>query len=278
MMKRTGFALLALAFTILACNSVSKENRKESSADIPGQWIIIRPEHVIYTRNAYEAYTSLTRDSLLNAFGLKVLELKSNGEFIEGDSILASPAKWMVKNDREFLIDGGGDGFRRFRGGFDGIHNDTMLISENLSLPRDTVKIVWHLIKLDSSAKPLFDKAANWWRKKPTASEDTAALAKRVKAMLGYYAVYFTEVSKTASYFSQLRVPLPFRYYQHAVGLKPFKEDLPFNAFFYDNEDAEKAHTLLSNAIRKGEDEKLKAGKDFVIEYAAFFKKFAAAL
>lgn len=269
---------LLFASVLFSCGAKTKTKTSGDRSAISGQWIIIRPEHVIYTQHAYEAYTSLTRDSLLNAFGLKVLEFGGNGEFFEGDSILSPPAKWMVKDNGEFLIDGGGEGFRRFRGGFDGIRNDTMLISENLALPGDTVKIIWHLVRLDASAKPLFDKAANWWRNKPTASEDTAALAKRVKAMLEYYAVYFSEVSKTASYFSQLRVPLPFRYYQHAVGLKPFKEDLPFNAFFYNNEDAEKAHTLLSNAIRKGEDEKLKAGKDFVIEYAAFFKKFAAAL
>ncbi|PZR20410.1 MAG: hypothetical protein DI535_29965 [Citrobacter freundii] len=277
-MKRTFPVLLSLGFIILSCNSGSNDRSKDPKATITGQWIIIKPEHIIYTKNAYEAYTSLTRDSLLNAFGLKVLEFGSNGEFFEGDSILAPPAKWMVKDNREFLIDGGGEGFRHFRGGFDGIRNDTMLISENLALPGDTVKIIWYLIKLDTTATPLFDKAANWWRKKPTASEDDAALSKRVKAMLEYYAVYFGEVSKKASYFSQLRVPLPFRYYQHAVGLKPFKEDLPFNAFFYNNDDAEKAHALLSTAIKKGADNKLKPGKDFVIEYASFFKKFAAAL
>jgi len=272
-------ALLFFAGTMISCNAKKQKATSGDKTAIPGQWLILYPEHILYTQKAQEAYTRATQDSLTNLFGLKMIGLRDNGEFREGDSILKSPGTWMVKENGAFLIDGGGQGFGKFRGAFDGIRNDTMLIAENMALAGDTVKVIWHLKRLDDkSAGYFFNLPANWWRQRPDSTENEFALAKRVKAMLEYYGLYFSIVSKESSYFLPLRVPLPFKYYQHAMTLRPFTDSLPFNTFFYNNNDARKAHLILGDAMKKLEKHRFPSGKDFVIEYATFIQMIDTAI
>lgn len=276
-MKSISIGLLVISFVLFSCKS--KKQEKDAKAEIPGQWLILYPKHILYTQEAREAYTKAVQDSLVSLYGLKLVGLRSNGEFREGDSILTAPGRWMVKDNGEILIDGGGEGFRDFRGAFDGVRNDTMLISQHLPLPGDTVKVIWYLKRLnDKDAKFFFNLSANWWRLKPDSSESDAVLAKRVKAMLEYYAVYFRIVSNESAYFSQSRVPLPFRYYQHAMDLRPFSDDLAFNAFFYNIDDAKKAYTMLGDGMKKLQKAPFPRGKDFVIEYATYMQMVDTAM
>lgn len=271
--------MLAFASTLFSCQSDSSKE-KDPKSQIPGQWMILYPDHhQIRTESEREVYNREVQDSLISLFGLKTIAFHSNGEFREGDSILKPPAKWMVKEQGDFLIDGGGEGFRKFRGQFEGIRNDTMTISENIPVKGESVHIVWYFKRLDDkTAKYFFSLPGNWWREKPAAPENDAALTKRVKAMLDYYAVYYSTVSKESAYFLQNRVPLPFNYYQHSMMLKPFKEDGLFSRFFYNNDDARKAYGILEMAMAKVEGRSFPSGKDFVVEYAMFMERLAEEL
>ena len=100
-------------------------------------------------------------------------------------------------------------------------------------------------------------------------------LRKRVKAMLRYYSLYYAIVSKESTYFSQSRVFLPFQYYQHSMGLRPFNEKSNFSSFFYTTQQAEQAHAILAGAMKKIRHKSFPSGEDFVIEYAMFMDKLA---
>ena len=120
----------------------------------------------------------------------------------------------------------------------------------------------------------LFSDEKNWWRKK-SGTETDAQLRKRVKAMLEYYSLYYAMVSRESSYFSQARVFLPFRYYQHSIGLRSFNDRSNFSSFFSTTGQAGQAYGILSGAMNKIRHKSFPSGKDFVIEYAMFMDKLA---
>jgi hypothetical protein len=93
--------------------------------------------------------------------------------------------------------------------------------------------------------------------------------------MLHYYSLYYEMVSKESAYFSQSRVFLPFKYYQHSMGLRAFNDKSNFSHFFYTTQQAEQAHAILSGAMDKIRNKSFPSGKDFVIEYAMFMNKLA---
>ena len=91
--------------------------------------------------------------------------------------------------------------------------------------------------------------------------------------MLLYYSLYYEIVSKESAYFSQSRVFLPFKYYQHSMGLRAFSDKSNFSYFFYTTRQAEQAHNILSGAMYKLQNKTFPSGKDFVIEYAMFMEQ-----
>ena len=93
--------------------------------------------------------------------------------------------------------------------------------------------------------------------------------------MLLYYSQYYKVVSAEASYFIGDRVLLPFRFYQNAVGLKPFDPLGKFAGFYYDEEDARKAYGFLDRSMDIINKEGYPSGKDFVVEYAMVMESLA---
>ena len=118
----------------------------------------------------------------------------------------------------------------------------------------------------------LFSSEANHWRKKPTAPEPESAIRKRLVSLLKYYSDYFKLVSKESSYFLVSRVPLPFRYYQHAIGLRDMQP--AFVNLFYNEDDAKKAYTILEQTINALTG-KFDWNENFVVEYGLSLKKMA---
>lgn len=269
--------LLVLACLMASCKTKPKEE-PSTSGDIPGYWLVLYPDHNIRTSGEREAYKK-AQDSIAGLMGLRLLHFSPNGGFIQADSSFAKPGRWMTGADKRFLVNEGGKGFGEFKGTFVEIKNDTMRIAEELALQQEKIGVVWHLKRIDeTNTKLLFGEQVNWWRKKPAAKEDEAAVKKRLKAVLDYSAAYFTLVSKESAYFIQTSVPLPFKYYQHAIGLKDLKTDSGFYRLFYDEANAVTAYNLLSKAMKELENTRFPSGKDFIIEYARYMKQVSNAI
>lgn len=274
-MLKSTLLLLLVVCLISSCKTPPKEEPVPSTGDIPGHWLILYPKHVLKTTEQREVYAS-AQDSLVSLFGLKLIGFGTNGDFLQVDSSFSTPGKWMVKENNQVMVKQGGKGFEGFKGEFLEIRNDTLRIAEQLKLEDETIQVVWYLKRLDDkSVKTFFGEQQNWWRKKPAAVEDEAALKKRLKAILEYYSVYFRLVSKESAYFSQTKVPLPFKYYQHAMGIRKLSSDMSFCQLFYDEANAQQAHTILSKTMKDIEHERFPSGRDFVIEYAHYMKKLA---
>lgn len=171
------------------------------------------------------------------------------------------------------FIRNGGKGLDFFQGILAGIRRDTMQIVENIFLKGQNIKLTWYLKRIaDKKRSLLFRQEENWWRKKESSGTDIE-LRKKIKAMLSYYSLYYEMVSKESAYFSQSKVFLPFTYYQHATGLKPFNKKSNFSQLFYNTQQAKQAYTFLSGAMDKLKGEPFPPGENFVIEYSKFINR-----
>jgi hypothetical protein len=266
------FLLLALVFYCLSGTSCS--TKKTPAEAIIGNWLILYPDHHLRTKTERDVYGKY-QDSIINLYGLKLISIKENGEFTEVDSLFRSPGKWIFSNDKKMQIREGGRGFNPFTTAFKSIENDTLRLQQSLSLDKEKIEVVWHLKKVDEDtiAIKLFSPEANQWRVKPTSPESDAALRKRLVLLLNYYSDYLKLVSQEAEYFLIPRVHLPFRYYQHAIGLQE-KMTPGFVNLFYNEEEAKKGVAILQNTLNQLSNE-FEWGDNFVLEYAEFFKRMA---
>ncbi|HYO22556.1 MAG TPA: hypothetical protein VER36_09125 [Flavisolibacter sp.] len=262
--------ILLLCSFFLSCGS-----QKQDGPDaLTGNWLILYPDHRLKTYSEREVYGKY-QDSLLSLYGLKLIALESNGHFREVDSVGAGAGKWIYGNDSLLKIQEGGKGFNPFNARFTSLENDTLQVTQYLPLEGERIKVVWHLKKIDeaNSAASLFSTTANDWRRKPSAPETPAAMRKRLASMLDYYGEYFLLVSKEAIYFSPARVPLPFHYYQHAMGMKQ-QMNADFKRLFFNEQDAQQAFILLEQAMT-ARTIAFPRGDNFVTEYGQFLKKLA---
>lgn len=245
------------------------------SEAIKGDWLILYPDHELKTAEQRKIYGE-AQDSIVSLFGLKTISFNDKAAFLQTDSIFRPAGKWHLNPENNHLfIRGGGKGFDFFQGNLISIKRDTMQIVENISLGGQTIKLTWFLKRItDKKNSLLFNSRENWWRKKIAGETDTQ-LKKKIKAMLAYYSVYYEMVSKESAYFSQSKVFLPFSYYQHAIGLKPFNAKSNFSQLFYNTQQAEQAYAILSGAMDKLKRESFPTGENFVIEYATYINQLA---
>jgi hypothetical protein len=260
--------LLLITVFLFSCSN-DKEMMTES---LTGDWLILYPDHHLRTKTERDVYARY-QDSVVNLYGLKLIRIKANGEFIEGDSVFKAPGKWALANDKELQLREGGKGFNSFNTTIEGFDNDTLRLQQSLSLEKEKIKVVWHLKKVaeDSLAQRLLSARANDWRKKATGPESESAIRKRLVSLLNYYSDYLKLVSKESSYFLVPRVHLPFRYFQHSIGMK---EEMPagFTNLFYNEEDARKAYEILAATVNQLSNE-FQWAENFVVEYGLFFKR-----
>ncbi|HUC81343.1 MAG TPA: hypothetical protein VMR70_10530 [Flavisolibacter sp.] len=268
-MKTTFYFALLVLFIFYACSSV-----KEKSADaLTGNWLILYPEHRLTSYRQREVY-GRHQDSLISLYGLKLIKLQSDGQFVEIDSLNPRGAKWNLQ-DRVFKVQEGGKGFNPFTTRFTDLENDTLKLTQFLRLEGEKIKVIWHLKKIDDEAKEavLFSEEANSWRKVPAAPETPDAMRKRLAAMLDYYGNYYALVSRESIYFSPARVPLPFQYYQHAMGLQTAMPP-SFARLFYNADDARKGYLLLERTLGALSNQ-FERGDNFVAEYGLFLKRMS---
>lgn len=264
------FFCFLIFFSCLSC----KSSQKNLEASLYGNWIILYPDHQLRTATEREVYGKF-QDSIVALYGLKLITLDENGGFREVDSLLKPTAKWIFTNDSLLKIREGGRGFNPFNTSFKNLKDQTLQLTQFLLLEDEKIKLVWHLKKIeeDNEAAYLFRDSSNQWRNKPASPENEKSIRKRLSTMLNFYGDYFKLVSKEAIYFSPARVPLPFRYYQHAIGMAP-KMTPAFQAIFYNQADALHAYSMLEQTI--GElGSTFPREENFVAEYGLFLKLMA---
>lgn len=266
-MKIVYFFLFILLISLSACS----EEKQSTSDSLVGHWLVLYPDHELTTRSQRDVYKKY-QDSVVNLFGLKLLQFEENGGLVEIDSLFQRKGKWTL-NEENFRIQEGGKGFNPFVARFENFENDTLRLRQILPLDNEKIKVVWHLKKLDgdTAALKLVTEEANQWRMKPAAPETEEAIRKRLISMLSYYSDYLKLVSKESSYFLVPRIPLPFRYYQHRLAVK----DTIYPGFrnvFYNEDDAKKAHQLLASTVTQLQGQ-FEWDENFVLEYAKFFRR-----
>lgn len=247
--------------------------------EIKGNWLILYPQHILKTDQQRKKYGK-AQDSIVNIMGLKLVSFKSNGEFVQADSLFGGHGKWIINDTGSLKITSAGKGFENFAGTLTGIKNDTILIEELVSLEKEPIKLVWHLKKIFTGGDEgsLFKNEMNQWRKKSTRTETEAEIKNRVVSMLKYYSLYFKVISLESVYFSPARVLLPFLYYQHGVGLKQFNPLDHFTICFFNTANAKKGYEILKDGFEKTKDQDFPSGENYVIEYSKYFDLLAKAI
>ncbi len=267
-------AICALFYWLLAlifCTCKTNPSSSTQSFTIVGNWLIISPEHRLKNDFQKTAYSRM-QDSIVGLKGLKLVRFHSNNEFQQVDSSFGIAGSWKLVNN-QIIIKRGGKGFESMKADILGFVNDTVRMVETLLLPGDSIQLVWYLKKIPevSAANSLFSYQENQWRIKPKSRGTSEAIRKKTAAILHFYAAYFELISIEAMYFSPKRVLLPFRYYQHGIGLKPLPDSAPFIDLFYDQNDAQKAYDMLSAAIKK--EPTFPRGENYVVEYARYLRQ-----
>lgn len=251
-----------------------KEEKGVSNSKLEGGWLVLYPDHKALTRDQEKSYATV-QDSVVGLMGLKVVRFDEEGRFWQVDSLYRNPGDWALQTGNVVHISQAGKGLNVFYGKEAVIEQDVLKMSEKIDAGEEQVSIVWHLKKIsDKKFKPLFTNEGNVWRKPAEREEDKTAIAQRLLAMLSYYALYYEIVSEASSFFVGQRVHLPFKYYQHGVGMLPFSEDAAFASYFYTVAQAQFAYNLLSDGMSElSSYGKYPSGKNYVIEYSLFMTK-----
>lgn len=259
-------------FLLAACFFLSCSNKEDIKTSLAGHWLILYPDHHLRTKTERDVYAKY-QDSVVNLYGLKLIDFDAEGHFTEVDSLFKTKGKWILSNENELQLQEAGKGFNPFTTTVDGLENDTLRLTQLLPLEKEKIKVTWYLKKVeeDTLTKKLVAEETNQWRKKPARAETEAEIRKRLKSVLMYYSNYLKLVSQESSYFLIPRLHLPFRYFQHAIGMK---EQMPagFVNLFYNESDALKAYEILSQTVQKLSGQ-FEWAENFVVEYSLFFKK-----
>lgn len=257
---------------LLSC----KEDTKISDDKLEGGWLVLYPNHKQLDSDERKSYATV-QDSVVGLLGLKVLRFDEAGKFYQADSLYKNDGEgeWKLLPEAVVHIANAGKGLNVFYGKDAVINKDTLKMAEKIDAGEQQVSIVWNLKKItDKKFDPLFTDEGNNWRKKANAGEDKTAITKRVLAMLHYYSLYYELVSKESAFFVSQRVHLPFKYYQHGVGMVPFNNESSFSSYFYNEEQALEAYEIISTGMSQfSKYGKYPSGKNYVIEYSMFMSK-----
>jgi len=213
------------------------------------------------------------QDSIVQLKGLKLLKFEKDGSFLQMDSI-TRPGRWKILAGRDTLlvVTSGGKGFSPFEVSL--IENDdsVVILSEMVKYEGRVLRLDWNLKRIvNDDTMALFGKESNRWRLRSLKPESEKELKIRLAAMLKYYSDYYNLVAREASYFISSRVEIPFKYYQHAIELRPLTVESSFHRFFFDSTQAIQAFDYIKKGMRQiGTN--LTRGENFVTEYADYLK------
>ncbi len=265
------FFLLFVGF--FSCQQ--KRTEKELRAhDIEGNWLIVYPDHDDNNSVQKKVYGEI-QDSVVSLMGLKLVRFDKNGSFRQMDS-LGQSGQWKITDDLLLRVENGGEGYSPFTAEFFQYKNDIMELVERIRYKGESIQLKWKLKKLKGNeSSQLFGDKPNAWRKRPVTAETDEQIKESLADMLDYYSRYYFLVDRESSYFIPSRVMLPFRFYQHAIGLRPLAAKSNFTKLFYDSTQAAKAHLSLDIAMGKLRGRFPSDGESFIHEYASYMKLMA---
>ncbi len=195
-----------------------------------------------------DVYAKL-EDSLVTLKGVKLVSFLESGVFIQWDSTLLK-GKWGTVNENEVVVSRAGKGFENFKAVYSGMEDDMLKLTEFISVNGEKLKLVWHLKKITSGKTAgLFDPEKNKWRTVPGKDETEEEMKQRLSQMLSYYSIYFKLISDESSYFMPVRIMLPVKFYQHAIGMKEYDTAHRFTSLFHSAPQAKKGFDLLKKAV-----------------------------
>lgn len=269
--------LLLILILFTACKQ--QEGKKKLHQVVEGNWFVVYPDDNLLTEKQNKIYAEI-QDSVTDLKCLKLISFKEGGVFTQLDSV-SNKGKWGTKDNEYVIINDGGNGFEDFKAQFSSYsEEDSILkITETVRAKGENLRFIWNLKRLESGEKAkLFDDKMNSWRNKPSAPETDEQIRKRLSQMLLFYSGYFQLISEEASYFMPMRVHMPLKFYQHAIGAKDFKPDSRFVTFFYSEEQARMAYELLKAAIKNSDFDDVEGGNSYTREYSLMLKIMAKTL
>ncbi len=242
------YILFFFTLVSLCCNEAAE--KKGLHSKMVGNWFVLFHEETVMSEKQEKLYAAV-EDSLELLKNLKLVSFSEKGAFKQLDSFVTE-GRWGTKDEQVVYVNDGGKGFENFRTEFERYGDEVLELSENINVQGEKIKLTWHLLKIEEGPElELFETAKNKWRSVPTKEETDPELKERLAQMLQFYAAYFKLIAERSSYFIPARVPLPLRFYQHAIGIKPFDKESNFVKLFYSPAQAERAFYLIKDAINK---------------------------
>jgi hypothetical protein len=267
------YLLFFIVFIQFSCVSKKEISLQQT---VSRNWFILYPKDELTNSKQEKIYATI-QDSLTALKCLKLISFSEQGVFNQLDSIKIK-GKWGTKDEMYVRVTDGGRGFDDFRTTFDGFEDGILKLREIVNSGGEKLKFVWHLMKIDKGDPvKLFDPEFNKWRIKPTKPESDEEINNRLVQMLDFYSIYFKLIADNSSYFIPGRIILPFKFYQHGIGMKFFDEQSVFASLFYSKEQAKTAHMLLDITIGDVEFDKQNL-KSYTEEYSLMLKKIGEEL
>jgi hypothetical protein len=263
--------LLYITLICAGCKSGSNDLHTK----LTGNWFIVYPEEELKSKQQEKIYAG-AQDSLVTLKGVKLITLEKNGAFIQWDSTQFT-GKWGTVDEKMVVVSGAGTGFQNFKAEFSGLAGDELILTEFVNVQGERIKLNWHLKRIvKGDAATLFDARKNEWRKKPAQEETELQMRERLSAMLAYYSIYFKLIADKSSYFMPVRVMLPVKFYQHAIGMKDFDPEHRFVSLFHSVDEAKKAYGLLKDVVNHSSYNFPESNKNsYSSEYAQMLEKLS---
>lgn len=285
--------IFLLAITAMAACNLAGNNKPKANFNLPfikdsltGNWII---SSVISDRkNKTEKDTNWF--NLENKISLTAYSFQPNGTLLIDHSTSAfTNANWTFNNkSKQLLIQEKDTTVPALSFTVIKYQNDVLTLENNngvvipnvITGEKETIHLQYIIQRLrtNDTIPNLFDEGLNKWRQKPTEAEDDAAIKNRLKESLHYYSAYFANIKgNKIPVFNPEKMLCPIKFYNGGIGRKRFKENDNWTQVYFDNKDAQKAHTILGNAFDNIKGYPDEAG-DYVAEYIIALKLVANAL
>lgn len=269
------FLILLIVPVCLFMGCKDGQKKADRTASVKGSWLVLYSRLDKESEDFRDIYNG-AKDSLLLLHGLKLLRFEDDGSLYQADSILAKPGSWALTPEGILLIRNAGKGLNKVQAVATSAGNDKLEISSFEKLEGENLRINWHYKKLDEKDAVLLDKEQNAWRQLLPANATENQVAEKVVKILRYYGHYFHVIGREASYFYPDRMIVPFKYYQHGVGLQSFSMENRFARQFVDSVQATKAWDILRKGFYRISDVPYPSVKNNYTEgYALFLESLA---
>lgn len=273
LLMRVLLLLVLTAALMTGCGSGKKS--KNEPLRVEGSWMALYSRLDAETEENRDLYNEV-KDSLLMLHGLKLLRFEPDGKMYQADSIMAAPGSWALTPEGLLLIRNAGLGMERLTGQDAELKNGKMVVGHPVKAKGELLRVNWYYARLDEKDAVLLDMDQNTWRQPLPADASEKQVADKIVKILRYYGHYFHIIGREANYFYAERMIVPFKYYQHGVGLQNFSMESRFARQFADSVQATKAWDIIRKGFYRISDVPYPAVKNNYTEgYALFIESLA---